>query len=119
MWQLGVGRSGMVLYQVEHAQNFPALAMMSDWTALVEATYADGHTGPNGSFGPYIRGIPLNPLTGSSRVVAHGSPIAGAGWTYDERTGKIRAIVPSAYAALAAQLLLPGDYEILKGASTH
>ena len=114
MWQLGVARSLLVLYKMQHTEHVPALALMADWTALLEGTYADGHTGPNGGFGPYLWEVLVNPLTAASKVVAAGEAARGAGWTYDEGSGKLRAVIPAAEMGQAAKRLLATDYEILK-----
>ena len=111
---LGALRSLMTLYQYQHDGRLPAMANMTDWHSLLESTYDDGHFGPNGAIGASLKQAPVNPLNGASRVVAAGAPVASAGWTYNESTGALRAIVPAADVARAGQVLLPGDYEIAR-----
>jgi hypothetical protein len=97
-------RAQLEQYRAQHDGQAPPLGrLQDDWGVMVRKTYRDGSFVPPGPtpkyarrlgepVGPYLDGPPVNPLTGSSSVVAVGLATSGAGWTYDEHSGKIWAV---------------------------
>ena len=47
------------------------------------------------TLGPYVKQPPVNPITNSAKVAAPGKASADTGWTYDEQTGLLKAVLPS------------------------
>ena len=108
--QLQTLRSQFALYALQHGDQLPTLSQLqAGWGVIVHPTLQNGRFSeagisqgrfPDGSpapptFGPYLAEPPTNPWTHSSRVVpADAPPAADAGWVYDERTGRIRAVLP-------------------------
>ena len=111
---LQIVRSQLELYQIQHADKPPSLEMMVTWKALLEHTDALGQAGPGKRYGPYLTEAPVNPLTGSSTLVAAGTATKDAGWTYDVRTGEIRPVVPGANTEEAAEVLGKGTFDVVK-----
>ncbi len=81
-------------YQLDHGGAAPTFASLTDgWQPLLAKTDAQGHITPAGKFGPYLQTPPLNPFNGSAAVAPAGQPIH-AGWTYDQSTMTLRAVLP-------------------------
>jgi hypothetical protein len=99
-------RSQLDRYRAQHDGQSPSLGrLQDDWEVMLRKTFRDGTLVPDGpptkSFrrlgdplGPYLKGVPVNPLTGSASVVAVGLATPGAGWTYDELSGRLWAVAP-------------------------
>jgi general secretion pathway protein G len=88
--QLQSLRTMVQLYRVHHRDNPPLLVSGAGWPLLTSKTLSDGTVDSAGMFGPYLPSPPINPLTGSSDVVAAGSaPATTPGWYYEESTGEI------------------------------
>jgi hypothetical protein len=116
-------RSQLALYALQHQDRMPTLAQLqANWGVLLNRTANDGSLAPQGAgntpgsrsaypFGPYLQVAPVNPLTGSSKVVAAGKATTEAGWTYDEATGKIWAVSP---ADTEEVQLSNGAFEVVK-----
>jgi hypothetical protein len=111
---LQILRSQLMLYKIQHADQFPPMEQMTEWKALLRKSYKTGATAEGAPFGPYIANPPVNSITQSSVVVATGSATTKAGWTYDEKTGAIRAIVLADREADAKRDLSADDFEIAK-----
>lgn len=106
-------RAQLELYRIQHKDRGPAMANMNAWQALAGKTKSDGSLSTTYSdLGPYLSTLPRNPFTNSACVVPAGKPSAGAGWTYDEKTFSLRAIIPQE-SAREAEVLPAGDYELL------
>jgi hypothetical protein len=116
-------RSQLGKYRAEHDGQSPTLGRLQDeWGVMLRKTYRDGSLVPAGPpprsarrlgqpVGPYLDRLPANPLTGSSSVVAVGLATPGAGWTYDEHSGKIWAVAP----ADTERVRLAGDcFEVIQ-----
>jgi hypothetical protein len=92
-------RAQIELYRLQHLDKYPTLAQLQDnWGVLLRQTNAKGSfvIGQHGqSYGPYMQGIPVNPLNGRSNVCALSSPTADAGWGYNPAKGEIKAIAPA------------------------
>jgi general secretion pathway protein G len=95
-------RSQIALYQAQHGGQVPLLfeGMLPQ---LSQPTNSEGVPGPSGTkhpFGPYLpTGMPVNPLTGRSTIVATDifPPVAASGmggWLYHQPTGGIAADLP-------------------------
>ena len=87
----------MELYRIQHNDRFPELAQLKNWSALIIATDSNGKSDNSKSrntFGPYVQSPPINPFTLKTTVVAPQNASREAGWTWDESTGTLRAIVP-------------------------
>lgn len=116
--QLTSIRKQLEVWKLDHADRFPTLSQLqegaSDWAVLTGKTLADGSPSEIGTFGPYFPTPPMNPYTGSSLVVAAGSPVSTAGWTYDADTGVLKLILPEAVEAASTDLRA-NDYEQLGG----
>ena len=66
--QLNTMQAQLLLYKLQHRDALPDLVKMSDWQQLTGRTDSSGRMVEKGEFGPYLRGIPRNPLTGDHRV---------------------------------------------------
>jgi len=91
-------RSQMAQYRTDHVDRYPTFAQLqNNWAAFTQATNTDGSLagGTRGVLGPYLQSPPINPLTNTSEVAPAGMPTSTCGWTYDEKTGRIRAFVPA------------------------
>ncbi len=91
-------RSQMAQYKADHVDRYPTVAQLqNNWAAFTQATNTDGSLagGTRGVLGPYLQSPPINPLTNTSEVAPAGMPTSTCGWTYDEKTGRIRAFVPA------------------------
>jgi hypothetical protein len=67
--ELNTLQAQLLLYKLQHHDTLPDLVKLSDWQQLTNHTDAGGRIGDKGEFGPYLRGIPRNPLTGDYHVV--------------------------------------------------
>ena len=90
-------RIQIALYKLQHNDNVPSLAQVGDGFEFLTL-----HTDVNGkpsdddaAFGPYLKRPVVNPVTGKSKVVAAGKADREAGWTYDPRTGGVKAVLPA------------------------
>lgn len=75
-------RSQLSLYRIHHDDRWPQQAHFV--TQMTGRTNVKGTTNPlDGElvFGPYLKSIPVNPITG-------GNSVNGGDWSYDETTGK-------------------------------
>lgn len=90
--QLQTVRSQLELYRMQHRDRRLTLAQICTWSVLTETTNVDGFPGID--FGPYLQRAPVNPFTGGLCVGRAGRGSAAVGWTYNPRTGAIRAVVP-------------------------
>lgn len=90
-------RSQNELYKLIHKNQPAKLADVAEWQVFLNVTNEDGKTPGPGErpTGPFLRNAPVNPLTGQSKVVAAGKASADAGWTYDEKRGRLYLIVPA------------------------
>lgn len=91
--QLQSIRSQLELYQVQHNGDYPTLAQL--WDNLTETTDIHGATAGS-DFGPYLQKAPRNPFENSLTIAA--AAAQGVGWTYDEATGEILAVMSAAKA---------------------
>jgi prepilin-type N-terminal cleavage/methylation domain-containing protein len=88
-------RSQIELYRTQHNGIAPS-ATLVELTTSTNASGTQG-TGANFPYGPYLREIPVNPLTNSNAVkVITNNPAAagdvtsgGGGWLYNTTTGGI------------------------------
>lgn len=112
--QLTSIRKQLEVWKLDHADLFPTLTQLqegsSDWAVLTGKSTVDGALSEGGTFGPYFPTPPMNPYTGSSLVVAAGSPVLTAGWTYDTETGVLKLILPEGVEPATTELRA-GDYE--------
>jgi hypothetical protein len=67
--QMNTMQAQLLLYKLQHHDALPDLVKLSDWQQLTNHTDGGGRVSEKGEFGPYLRGIPRNPLTGDYRVV--------------------------------------------------
>jgi general secretion pathway protein G len=80
------------VYRAEHRGLNPPLVGSGQWDAMLTKTNSAGTTPAAGeqSYGPYMDRTPVNPLTGSSTVVAVGTAAAvTTGWYFDQTTGRL------------------------------
>jgi general secretion pathway protein G len=92
-------RSQLLLYQVQHNDQFPSganfAAQLTQFTDIAGKTSASPSTAF--PFGPYLQAVPANPFTGKNdiRVAEAGKsfspPMACGGWFYNAETGEFRA----------------------------
>lgn len=76
-------RTQLQYYQVQHDGKCPAFV---DWQQqMLSRTNTRGKLKADGTCGPYLLQIPLNPIDGFKKI----SPIrdGSGGWAYDEKTG--------------------------------
>ena len=82
------------LYTVEHEGVLPHVGAADAKTfyfRLLRKSDLDGTINSSGIYGPYINGIPVNPINGENQI-RRGGAAAGAnthGWRYDLATGTI------------------------------
>ena len=90
-------RIQIALYKLQHNDNTPTLAQVGDgFKFLTLQTDVNGNPSTaDNSYGPYMKQPVVNPVTGKSRVVPAGKPDLNAGWTYDPRTGSVKAVLPA------------------------
>jgi hypothetical protein len=86
-------RSQLELYKIQHNGRYPSMGQLTGWKALTKRTDANGKITANGPFGPYLRAAPTNPFTGMSAVQPARSKPSGAGWSWDAKRGKLRALM--------------------------
>jgi len=55
-------------------------------------------------FGPYVTGVPTNPLNGSSGFNTRAAATGGTGWIYEPETGKVTAVLPAVLAPIAGEV---------------
>lgn len=88
--QLKNVRSLVELYRLQHRGDSPKLVTGNGWDLLTRRTQLDGTLDDAGKFGPYLGGVPTNPMTNSSAIVAVGAtPTDPPGWFFDEATGSL------------------------------
>lgn len=89
--QLGEMRRFIETYKIQHEDRSPTL-LVDQWAKMTTRTNISGGA-PSGTdrvFGPYVIEAPINPLTGSSTVVALGTaPATTTGWYFDPATGRL------------------------------
>ena len=116
--QLFTMRNQIDLWKLHHNDIRPTLGQLqvgaNDWDVLTSRTDDSGAVDAAGAHGPYVITPPSNPLTSSSLVVAAGSPVAAAGWTYNQSTGALKVIVPADVDPVALELAA-NDYEQVGG----
>lgn len=92
--QLQTLRSQIELYKLQHRDQVPDL--LNGWNQFTMYTDDAGNTSatatPVFKFGPYVQSAPVNPLTGSSTVVAPGDVDENSGWTFNVDTGLLRGV---------------------------
>lgn len=81
------------LYTVEHEGVLPhsGADAKTFYFRLLRTSDIDGTINASGIYGPYINGIPPNPINGLN-TIRRGAPAAGAnthGWHYDIMSGQI------------------------------
>ena len=84
-------RTQLQYYHLQHNGKFPSF---TDWQEqMLSRTRPDGVLSNDGSCGPYLLQIPVNPLDGSRSI----SPVqdGSGGWTYEHQTGQFRSNDPS------------------------
>ena len=92
--QLQTLRSQVELFKLQHRDDAPPLATF--WDYMTQYSTDDIGDAPvaaataTAKFGPYMQQPAVNPLTGSSTVVAIGTGAATTnGWYYDATTGEL------------------------------
>jgi len=89
-------RGQIILYEIQHSDQHPTMAQMSNWNVLLSKTDGQGNTaGPKAEYGPYIAFAPPNPINGKSGIADANSIKDDTGWVYDEKTGELKAFVPA------------------------
>jgi len=83
-------RQQLEIYKEHHDGYYPTLAAIE--AQLIGSTDADGNPlpfGTPGSYGPYIRELPINANT-NGKAVGNGA-VGASDWFYDEDTGEFAA----------------------------
>lgn len=101
---------GLILYKIHHNKRFPTMQEMLDWKPIL--THEQNHNSALPQAATVLMDPPLNPLTNSTRIVPAGHPTSDAGWTYDEESGTVRAIIPSSKIKTIHELA-ESQYELL------
>ena len=86
-------RSQLELYRIQHNDKYPAMTQLTGWSVLLHRTDALGNISASAPFGPYLQQQPCNPFTGNFSIVPTGHPTPDSGWTYNEKTGELHAVV--------------------------
>lgn len=93
-FNLNTLRSQVEHYRAQHDGGFPDTALAK----LTSKTDKDGTVNASGAYGPYLRAIPENSLSGKKdiKVITNDPPVAGdvtagnsGGWLYNATTGGI------------------------------
>ena len=87
-------RQQIEIYRGQHHDQPPTLDAFVDQMTKATNARGDVETEPGASgfpFGPYLREIPVNPVTGGSTIGGPGTAIGASDWYYDETTGLFRA----------------------------
>lgn len=103
-------RQQLELYRLQHVGKLPTLGQVqNNWSVLTTRTDSDGNIIPNGPFGPYVAAAPENPIMRLAQVAPPGEVWSHAGWSYDEKTGQVRLVVPPGFdtADMRAQDIAP------------
>jgi competence protein ComGC len=87
--RLGVMRSQIELYKLQHSDRPPDLLAHPGWAQLTKRTRADGTPDRQGEFGPYLQSAVSNPLNGSSQVYVVKSLPAGGTNVRADNGGKL------------------------------
>lgn len=84
-------RQQIEIYKQHHGGNYPSVEHFTE--QMTQATNLHGNFAEPGTvgypFGPYLRDIPINPMT-SSRTVGDGA-VGSSDWYFNENTGEFRA----------------------------
>lgn len=102
MSQLQKIRSMLELGQIQHAGYYPDLVTRG-WTPMTVKTGYSPDYAPGNDCGPYLQHTPRNPFAPRGQSPSSVSGDASAAWQYDQRTGRIKAVVvmrPSLYQRL-------------------
>ena len=84
-------RTQLQYYKIEHNGTFPSLA---DWEKqMLARSRPDGALSADGSCGPYLLQIPVNPLDGYRKISSRQD--GSGGWMYDQHTGHFQSNDPS------------------------
>ena len=84
-------RTQLQYYKIQHNGAFPSLA---NWEKqMLARSRPDGTLSADGSCGPYLLQIPVNPLDGSRKISSRQD--GRGGWMYDQHTGQFRSNDPS------------------------
>jgi general secretion pathway protein G len=96
-------------YRMEHNGGAPDLIQNGILVQLIDKTDADGNVGagPQYTYGPYLQGMPTNPLNGVDRVFRINSAPPSSlssrvGWVYHPASGQIWAGLYAEMVDLAA-----------------
>jgi hypothetical protein len=100
MEQINTMQAQLLLYKLQHRDALPDLVKLADWQQLTQRTDGAGKIVERGEFGPYLAGIPRNPLTGDYRVAlttaGRKSPQqlrdARVGYVLDPKTAQLWAV---------------------------
>jgi len=84
-------RTQLQYYRLQHDGSFPSF---SDWEKqMLGRSRVNGTLSTDGSFGPYLLQVPVNPLDGSRKISS--ARDGSGGWMYDEATGHFQSNDPS------------------------
>jgi hypothetical protein len=82
-------RSMVDLYSLQHGNKILTYGEVADWVFLLQRTDNAGRPNPPAGtktvFGPYLKEVPVNALTGHSRLCEVGKVTTDAGWIWDAR----------------------------------
>jgi len=106
-------RGQLELYNIQHDDHYPTFCQIMDWRILTSKTDAKGKISESGTYGPYLLKAPVNPLTGKCQVAESGSGTKEDGWTWDEKKGTLRAVIPADVRAEHPNLH-EGDIEVIE-----
>jgi hypothetical protein len=93
-------RSQLQQYKLQHGGELPQFKRYPAWAQLIKPTLLDGTVDAKGTFGPYLRHAPVNPLNDSAAVgLSQEDPKPGQrvaataklGWVYCVTTGHLFA----------------------------
>jgi general secretion pathway protein G len=93
--QLQTLRGQVELYKLQHLDKYPTdtglVGGTWDWTKLTGKTDETGAIAAAGKFGPYLAGVPTNPLTNSFAMVYNVDPTAATGGFMIDDMGRVYA----------------------------
>lgn len=106
---LSTVRAQIELFKLQHSDHYPQIAESTDglvaWNVMLIKTDSTTFTATStpvagGNCGPYFHKPPLNALSNSYGVVLSTTITpTSQGWSWDENTGLLRAIVPTSWSA--------------------
>jgi len=106
-------RAQIALYALQHRDQVPTVGQMGDGFKFL-MLQTDGAGNPASglhAYGPYMQHAAVNAITGKSKVAALGKATPEDGWSYDPKSGTVKAVLPHRLEAQVKDRINPGAVE--------